>query len=164
MLDAALEGEQEEGENLFLTFLVDKDSFALAIDYVHEIVQLQPIVPVPQQQAHMKGVMNLRGDIIPVIDLKYRLRGVETQTTDRACIIVTDVGGEHAGMLVDEVSEVVNIKQEDLLPVTETGKGLDNCVCAIARDGECVRMVLDCDAVLGQGQHGMAETCLPLSH
>lgn len=154
MQETALETDREEGENLFLTFLLGRDAFAIAIDYVSEIVQLQPIVPVPQQQVFMKGVMNLRGDIIPVIDLKQRLRGEETQPSDRTCIIVTNIGGERAGMMVDNVSEVANVPPADILPVTDSGTNGDGCICAMAKSGESVKMVLDCGAVLGQGAFG----------
>lgn len=154
MQEAALETDREEGENLFLTFLLGQDVFAIAIDYVSEIVQLQPIVPVPQQQAFMKGVMNLRGDIIPVIDLKQRLRGEETRPTDRTCIVVTNIGGERAGMMVDNVSEVANIPPADIMPMTDSGTNGDGCICAMAKSGDGVRMVLDCGAVLGQGAFG----------
>lgn len=158
MQESALEPEREEGENLFLTFLVGRDSYALAIDYVNEIVQLQPIVPVPQQQVFMRGVMNLRGNIIPVLDLKQRLGGAETQPTDRTCIIITDIGGVRAGFIVDNVSEVVNISPADILPVSDTGSSGDGCICAMARNGDGVRMVLDCGAVLGQERYDMAKT------
>lgn len=148
------------GENLFLTFLVGKDILALAVDYVHEIVQLQPIVPVPQQQGYMKGVMNLRGDIIPVLDLKRRLGNEDTEATPRTCIIVTDIGGERAGMVVDTVYEVMDIPQEEIVPFSNDADA-GSCICAMVKRDKDVYMILDCDAVLGQGESGLPGTSSP---
>lgn len=142
------EEEQETG-NRFLTFTVGQDNYALAIDYVSEIVRLQPIVPIPQQRAYMKGVMNLRGRIIPVIDLRRRLRDVDIEPTERTCIIVTEVGGDAAGLMVDTVSEMADIPQADISVMEGDA---DGCICGLAHSGDTVRMVLDCGAVLGQGR------------
>ena len=144
--DAEEEAQAAE-TNRFLTFLVGQESYALSIDYVSEIIQLQPVVHVPQQKAYVKGIINLRGRIIPVIDLGLRLNGVENQPTARTCVVITEVGDDVVGLVVDTVSEVADIRAEDISPMQSGG---NSCVCGVAHAGDTVRMVLDCGAVLGQ--------------
>lgn len=144
--DAEEEAQAAE-TNRFLTFWVGREHYALSIDYVSEIIQLQPVVHVPQQKEYVKGIINLRGRIVPVIDLGQRLNGAETVPTDRTCVVITEVGDDVAGLVVDTVSEVVDIRAEDISPMQS---GDESCVCGVAHTGETVHMVLDCGAVLGQ--------------
>ena len=151
---------EDEAENLFLTFQIGTETFAIAIDYVGEIVRLQPIIPVPQQADYWKGVMNLRGDILPVIDLKQRLYGRETQTAARTCIVVVRLGAERTGFLVDNVTEVVDIPEADISPLFDRIAESDGFVCAMARQGETITKVLDCGAVMGQGAFQLNDAAL----
>ncbi len=150
MQKGSLEPGAEQENNLFLTFQVGRDSYALAIGYVHEIVRFQPIIPIPQQKAYLKGVMNLRDQIFPVIDLAMRLGRAETRPTERTCIVLMESGGEQVGLIVDAVSEVVDIPSEKIESFAGASAGEQDCVCGIAKIDGGIRMVLDCGAVMGQ--------------
>jgi purine-binding chemotaxis protein CheW len=111
------------------------------------------VTTVPQMPAYMKGVINLRGKIIPVIDLRMKFGFKEIAHTDQTCIIVVDVGKE-IGIVVDTVSEVLDVKGENIEPPPEVGGSLDTSfILGIGKVGESVKILLDIDVVLGSDSH-----------
>ena len=96
-------------EGKWLTFWLDKQLYSLSILNVEQIVSMQPITEMPEYPAYAKGIINLRGNIIPLIDLRLRLGKKEAEYNDRTCVIINKVKGSMIGFIVDEVDAVVDI-------------------------------------------------------
>lgn len=111
----------------YLTFALDEVFYGLPIENVVEIIGMQPITPVPRVPGYLRGVINLRGQVIPVMDVRLRFEMPARVYDDRTCIIVTQVGTMRMGLVVDTVSEVLDIKASDVEVVGSTGAfGGDN--------------------------------------
>lgn len=104
---AIASGSELEGK--WLTFWLDKQLYSLSILNVEQIVSMQPITNMPEYPAYAKGIINLRGNIIPLIDLRLRLGKEEAEYNDHTCIIINKVNGSMIGLIVDEVDAVVDI-------------------------------------------------------
>ncbi len=103
----AASGSELEGK--WLTFWLDNQLYSLSILNVEQIVSMQPITNMPEYPAYAKGIINLRGNIIPLIDLRLRLGKEEAEYNDHTCIIINKVNGSMIGLIVDEVDAVVDI-------------------------------------------------------
>ena len=129
----------------YMTFKVGKDVYGIELKYVNEIIQMQPVAAVPNVENYIKGLINLRGKIIPVIDVAVRFRKEVFEYTDRTCIIVIDVSGVEVGLIVENIGEVVSIDEEDILPPPN----IPHCdhqerfVRGIGKIGEEVKLLLD---------------------
>ena len=113
------------------------------------------ITSLPQAPAYAKGVINLRGKVIPVIDLRLRFGMEETDYTERTCIVVVEIKGlsesENVGIVVDSVSEVLNIKSDQIENTPTFGVSLDtDYILGIAKAAEGIKILLDIDRVLGE--------------
>lgn len=139
MTEEPFEQENQNKDDLegrYLTFWVQKQLFGISIDKVVQIVGMQEITELPEQPEYAKGVINLRGQIIPVIDVRLRIGKQEAQYTERTCIIITHMSGKDFGLIVDEVDEVTNIVSERISPPPQMGKDKVNCyLTGIARMG-----------------------------
>jgi purine-binding chemotaxis protein CheW len=114
---AAMAGQTGMLAGKFLTFRLDQEEYAVEVMKVREIMGVLHITSVPQTAKEVKGVINLRGKVIPVIDLRVKFGLPETEYTQRTCIIVVQLsehGGTQMGIIVDEVSEVVNLAPGDI--------------------------------------------------
>src|SRR5271154_2063380 len=122
---ASQKREQRAGK--YLTFQLGKEEFAIPVLCVREIMGVQEITAVPQTPRYVKGVINLRGKVIPVVDLRLKFALPELDYTQRTCIIVVQVqqGGVslHTGIVVDEVSEVLNLAAGDIEDTPDFGDG-----------------------------------------
>jgi len=137
----------------YLTFQMGKEVFGIEILKVQEIIGMMPVTRVPKTPAFVRGVINLRGKVIPVIELRRKF-GMETrEDTDRTCIVVVQISGAVGvvtmGLLVDEVSEVLNVAQEQIEepPTFGTG-GETDFILGMGKIGQKVLMLLDADKVL----------------
>jgi purine-binding chemotaxis protein CheW len=123
-----LPGRQDGREGKYLTF-AGAEEYGIGILKVKEIIGLMPITPVPKTPQHMKGVINLRGKVIPVVDLRLRFGMEQAETTERTCIIVVEIVAEiqkiAMGLVVDSVSEVLNIKAADIEDTPSFGAKID---------------------------------------
>jgi len=129
----------------FLTFALGNEDFGIEIKYVTEIVGLQPISQLPEVPAFIKGIINLRGRIIPVVDVRIKFKKEAAAYTDRTCIIVIDTGDVNAGLIVDNVAEVISIDDANISPPPEMGAGVHNrYLMGIGKVGERVKLLLDC--------------------
>ncbi len=122
----SLEGEKDTGEYLeILTFLVDKEEFALTVTEVREIIKLREITEVPNTPPFIKGIISLRGEIIPIIDLRERF-GMEPKTPDRASrIIIAAKDDDKTGMIVDSVRHVLKLPENGIEPPPPLKEGID---------------------------------------
>jgi purine-binding chemotaxis protein CheW len=137
----------------YLTFHLDKEEFGVAVTRIREIMSVQQITAVPHTPAYTKGVINLRGKVIPVVDLRLKFGMAAAEFTKRTCIIVTEVKVEPRkvlmGVLVDDVSEVLMLGDQDIQDTPEFGDGyVPPGVLGVAKNKDCVKILLDIDHVL----------------
>jgi len=142
-----------EREGKYLTFTLADEEYGISILKIKEIIGMMPITSMPQTPEFVKGVINLRGKVIPVMDLRLRFGMGETDYTDRTCIIVVEIEGETgtvlSGIVVDSVSEVLNIKGEDIEDTPTFGTKLNtDYILGMAKMGGGVKILLDIDRVL----------------
>ncbi len=146
-------GEQSR-EGKYLTFHLGQEEFGIGILKVREIIGLMPFTPIPRTPDFIKGVINLRGKVIPVVDLRLKFGMEPAAYSERTCIVVVQIqaGQDQTsmGMVVDAVNEVANVKQEEVEPTPSFGVSLDTAyILGLAKSGGQVRILLDIDRVLG---------------
>jgi purine-binding chemotaxis protein CheW len=147
----------------YLTFVLGREEFAIKVLKVREIMGIQDITAVPQTPVYVKGVINLRGKVIPVVDLRLKFCLPEVEYTQRTCIIVVQVqtAGVHVltGIVVDEVSEVLNLAAADIEDTPDFGEGAASAasyLLGMAKVKDKVKILLDIDQVLsGQELRGL---------
>ena len=139
----------------YLTFTLEEEEYGIGILKVKEIIGMMPVTSVPRTPDFVKGVINLRGKVIPVVDLRLKFTMGEIPYTDRTCIIVVEIDSDAAtvliGIVVDAVSEVLNIREEDIEDTPKFGTALDtNYILGMAKMEGGVKILLDIDKVLSQ--------------
>ena len=146
------DGEREK----FLTFRLAKENYGIEILKVREIIGVIRITRVPRTPAYISGVINLRGKVLPVMDLRKRFGMGETLISEQACIVVVDPSGEGShmmGMLVDSVSEVSDIALKDIEAVHDLGEEVQTeFIRGIGKDKQKVVLLLDIEAILDLAQ------------
>ncbi|MBU0718189.1 MAG: chemotaxis protein CheW [Planctomycetes bacterium] len=136
----------EEGK--YLTFKLANEEYGVEILKVRELIGLMDITAVPQMPVYMKGVINLRGKVIPVVDLRLKFGLEEIKHTEETCIIVVDVGKE-IGIIVDTVSEVLDIAGDNIEPPPSMGGSVDTTfILGMGKVGQEVKILLDIDKVM----------------
>lgn len=140
-------------EGKYLTFSLAKEEYGIGILKVKEIIGMMPITTVPRTPPFIKGVINLRGKVIPVVDLRLKFGIEEMGYTERTCIIVVEIasqaGSVLTGIVVDSVSEVLNIKGADIEETPNFGAKLDtDYILGMAKITGGVKILLDIDKVL----------------
>jgi purine-binding chemotaxis protein CheW len=149
----------------FLTFALAEEEYGIGILKVKEIIGMMPITSVPRTPAFVKGVINLRGKVIPVMDLRVKFGMASIDYTDRTCIIVVEIDTDdrtiQIGIVVDTVSEVLNIKQEEIEDAPSFGARLDtDYILGMAKIDSGVKILLDIDRVLNAKEIKVLEkTC-----
>lgn len=146
------QSQNESQQTQFLTFMLDKEVYGIQIDHVREIVGLQPITKLPRTPDYMKGIINLRGQIIPVMDFRIRLKKPTINYTDRTCIIIIDTDNLHAGLIVDQVSEVLNIDANNIVLPPDLNCYEKQYIQGIGKEGDQVRLLLDCNVLFSSEQ------------
>ena len=133
----------------FLTLFLGDEEYGLEILKVQEIIGIMEITPIPNTPPFIRGVVNLRGKVIPVMDLRVKFSMETKEETDETCIIVVLVEGIAMGLVVDRVSEVTDILGEDVEDAPSFGTDVDtDYILGIAKSEDRVRMLLDIDKVL----------------
>lgn len=145
--DRNLAEEEEAPRDQYLIFSVDNEYFGIDINYVTEIISLELITVIPDMPPYIRGVINLRGKLIPVMDVRLRFRKEAQEYTDRTCIIVVDIDHTSMGLIIDEVLEVMNIEENEIMQSPRTGKEKDNItsryIWGFVKRGEEVRLLID---------------------
>lgn len=132
----------------YLTFFLATEEYGVEILKVHEIIGMLPITRVPRTPTFVRGVINLRGKVIPIVDLRERF-GMSHEGAIEACIIVVQVHGIQLGVVVDKVSEVLSIADGDIEPTPSFGVDVDTeYLLGLAKGEDRVRLLLDIDRVL----------------
>ena len=144
-------GERDTQRGKYMTFKSGNEYFGLEIQYVNEIIQLQAITAIPETEDYIKGLINLRGKVIPVVDVRLRFKQEPFEYNDRTCIIVINIKSMMVGLIVEKIAEVVEIKEDNILPppsVGRTDKVQNKYVYGIGKVGDTVKLLLDPDKLL----------------
>lgn len=137
--------------NKYLTFFVENQLFGIPIADVIQIVGLQEITEVPEFPEYAKGIINLRGTIIPIIDVRLRLRKEEVPYTERTCIIITKIEDSNIGFIVDSVNEVANINEENITDPPSIGTDYVNTfIIGIAKNDDIIILLMDIKKILNK--------------
>ncbi len=144
-----------------LTFRVAEEGYGIEILKVMEIIKMMPVTALPQAPPEVRGVINLRGKVIPVVDLRLKFGMEGREDTERTCIIVVQVVRDNIqvvmGVLVDEVSEVLDVSADQVEPPPSFGTSVDTAfLLGMGKIGEKVVMMLDVDQVLSGGEVAIA--------
>jgi purine-binding chemotaxis protein CheW len=135
----------------FLTFSLGQEEYGIELLKVQEIKGYSAITPIPNTPPHIKGVMNLRGAVIPIVDLRIRFGMEAIEYTKFHVIIVINVGTKVMGLLVDAVSDVLNVGAEDIRPAPDFGAHADTrFISGMASTGDKMAVLLDLDTLLSE--------------
>jgi purine-binding chemotaxis protein CheW len=149
--DDDLEIEEDTQKDRYLTFRIASEEYGVEIRHITEIVGVQKITEVPDTESYLQGVINLRGKIIPVMDVRLRFGMAAIDYGDRTCIIVVDVNGTSIGLIVDEVLEVVNIPEANVSEPPRTSKGSSSrYIQGMGKIGASVKILLNIEQLVNE--------------
>jgi purine-binding chemotaxis protein CheW len=149
---------EDTQENKYLTFYLNGEEFGIEIMFVTEIIGIQTITAVPDMPEYVKGVINLRGKVIPVMDVRLRFGAPSRDYDDRTCIVVININNLTLGLVVDTVSEVLDIPPDQIEPAPNIRKkGGNKYVKSMGKSGERVKMLLDAEQLLFDGIEDVQE-------
>ncbi|MCH4239119.1 MAG: chemotaxis protein CheW [Oscillospiraceae bacterium] len=150
-VNVAVDGNNDEMKGKYLTFWTDDQLFGVPIKDVVQIVGMQKITQIPEYPDYAKGIINLRGTIVPLIDVRLRLGKPEKEYNDRTCIIVTSVNNSYFGFIVDEVEEVTDISDDMISPPPKlSGDTVNKYLTGIARMNDKLVLTIDTAKILGE--------------
>lgn len=144
--------EEDAQKDKFLTFSMGSEYYGIEIKNVMEIIGIQAITGVPELPDYIRGIINLRGKIIPVMDVRLRFKKPFREYNDRTCIIIIDIQDIFIGLIVDSVSEVLSIPGEEIVPPPDVSKGANRYIKGIGKVGSEVKLILDCDKLLNENE------------
>jgi purine-binding chemotaxis protein CheW len=153
VVDEFIEVSEDTQKGKFLTFFLGKEAYGIEIKFVIEIIGIMDITEVPELPYYVKGIVNLRGKIIPVIDVRLRFKREVKEYNDRTCIIVININEVFVGLIVDNVAEVINIDESNIVLPPDVRTGFQNrYVKGIGKVGNEVKLLLDCDRLLNDNE------------
>lgn len=144
--------EEDTQKDKFLTFCIGSEAYAIEIRYVTEIIGIQPVTEVPELPEYIRGIINLRGKIIPVMDVRIRFKKPFREYNDRTCIIVVDIGAVSIGFIVDTVSEVILIPDTEIVDPPDMSKAGNRYIKGIGKVGSEVKLILDCHKLIHEDE------------
>lgn len=150
-IDVTQEGfqiDQDSMQGMYLTFELANEGYGLEIRYVIEIIGIQPVTYVPDMPGHVIGVLNLRGKVIPIIDVRLRFHLASRDYDERTCIIVVNVNEHSVGLVVDKVNEVVDIPLKEIEPPPATGRGGSQYIQGMGKLGQQVKILLNIETLI----------------
>lgn len=140
---------EDTQKDKYLIFTIGDESFGLPICYVIEIINIVEITTMPEQPAYVKGIINLRGKVFSVMDVRLRFKKPEKEYDDRTCIIVVEVEGESFGLIVDNVKEVASIDDQNISPTpTMSNDPAAGFVEGVGKVGNEIWLLVDCNKLL----------------
>ena len=135
----------------YMTFKSGPEYFGLGIQYVQQIIQYQTVTKIPETEDYIKGLINLRGRIIPVVDVRTRFKQGDYEYNEKTCILVINVKSTTVGLIVEQIAEVAEIQEENILPPPSIGrsdKAHNKYVYGIGKVGNSVKLLLDPEKLL----------------
>lgn len=148
MAEIVLENQDNDLSGRYLTFYIGDSTYGIELLHVIEIVKVQPITVIPNVPDYIKGVINLRGKIVPVIDVRLKFGQEELAYQEKTCIIVVEVQEMQMGLIVDSVSDVLTIEPDQLALPPENGSYSSNgnkFLSNLSRVGNRVVLIMDCN-------------------
>ncbi|VDN48998.1 Chemotaxis protein CheW [Petrocella atlantisensis] len=150
-MNGLLEDQEEDTQKgKFLTFSLGEENYGIDIMYVTEIIGIQPITVVPELPNFVKGIINLRGKIIAVMDARLKFNKMPKDYNDRTCIIVIDIAQLSIGIIVDAVAEVINIGDDNIVPPPNLNSGGRKYIKSVGKSDDKVILILDCEKLLDE--------------
>lgn len=141
--------QEEAMANEYMTFMVGTEAYGIKIEFVSEIINVQTITVVPEVPPYIKGIINLRGKILPVMDVRLRFNKEPVEYNDRTCIIVISINGTMVGLIVDTVREVMEILPEDIVDSEGGAAEMQNrYIKAVGKTDAGVVLLLDLDRLM----------------
>jgi purine-binding chemotaxis protein CheW len=148
---AARERRREQRGGKFLTFFLAGEEYGLEILKVQEIIGIMDITPVPRTPDHIRGVINLRGKVIPIVDLRLKFLMETAERTSESCIIVVEANRVQTGIVVDKVSEVLDVLGENIEDAPNFGADVrTDYILGIGKSEGHVKLLLDIDRVMSE--------------
>ena len=151
MVEDMVDVDEDTQKGKYLTFFIEKEIYGMDIRLVTEIIGIQPITEVPEVPDFVKGIINLRGRIIPVMDMRRRFKKEDASYTDRTCVIVIENQGIPLGLIVDEVSEVLPIADDAIVPPPELKTSPNKYIKGLGKAEGVVILLLDCEKFFEHG-------------
>lgn len=142
--------EEDTLKDRYLTFRLGRETYGIGVSNVIEIIGIQAITEMPGLESYMKGIINLRGKIIPVMDVRIRFGKEQSDYTDRTCIIVINILDISIGLIVDSVSEVLSISEQEIVEPPKMNMAGQNFVSKIGKTDKDVLLLLDCDKLYSE--------------
>ncbi len=139
------EEDQDTQKDKYLTFFLGEEIYGIEIMYVTEIIGLQAITKIPEQPNYMKGIVNLRGKIIPIMDVRLRFGKDAAHYNSRTCIIVINIADSVIGLIVDSVAEVLSISEQDIATPPHMNHIENKFIKFIGKVGNEIKLILDCE-------------------
>jgi purine-binding chemotaxis protein CheW len=148
-IDTIDPNQNDDQVGLYLTFELHNEYYGIWIEYVSEIIGILPFTEVPELPEYVRGIFNLRGRIIPLIDMRLRFRKEFVEYNERTCVIVIDVQDHTVGLIVDGVSEVISLEDDDIIEQPQLSSGVSNqFIKGIGKINNEVKLILDCRKLL----------------
>ena len=147
--------DEETLKGKYLIFSMGSDFYGIEIRFITEILGMQPITNIPEMPGYIKGITNLRGKIIPVMDARMRFGKGLRDYDDRTCIIVIDSNETTTGLIVDRVLEVVSLADTDIAPPLDIGGSASRFIKGFGKSGGNVTLLIDCTRLLADESPAM---------
>jgi purine-binding chemotaxis protein CheW len=145
--------------NQYVTFILDGEEYAIDIMCVQEIIRLSTVTKVPRMPEFVEGVINLRGKVIPVIDLRSKFGLSKSESDKNSRIVVAEVSEKITGLIVDSVSQVISISGDDIEPAPSMGTSVNaEYIFGMGKVGERLIILLDIGKILSESEVGMMES------
>ena len=136
-------------DDLYMVFVINNQKYALSSKYIIEIIEMLPITKVPFLPKYMKGIINLRSTIIPVMDARIRFDMKPIEYNERTCIIIIENKMEKIGLIVDTVNEVIHISPDQSMKMkSNSDDGKQNFIKGVSEINDEVQLILDCDSLM----------------
>ena len=147
-LDDDLYDDEDTQKDKYLTFHIGTEDYGISIAYVTEIIGIQSITEIPEMPDYIKGVINLRGKVIPVMDVRTRFRLEPRDYDERTCIIVVEINETSVGLVVDAVNEVADIPEDQVEPPPKSRRKGGSYIQGIGKIDKEVKILLDINKIL----------------
>lgn len=136
-------------DDLYMIFVINNKKYALSSKYIIEIIEMLPITKVPFLPKYMKGIINLRSTIIPVMDARMRFDIEPMEYNERTCIIIIENNSNKVGLIVDTVNEVIHISPEQTMKMDcRREQGNQNFITGVSEINDEIQLILDCDSLV----------------
>jgi purine-binding chemotaxis protein CheW len=162
LTESISEVEEDTMNGKYLTFSIENEIFGIEIKYVMEIIGIQEITEMPEMPEYVKGIINLRGRIIPIIDVRLRFKKNSKDYDERTCVIVTNINESSVGFIVDSVADVITIMANNILDSPNiNSKDRRGYVNKIGKVDKSVILLIECEKLLNDEEFNLIGMKMP---